>query len=59
MLLQCYVQILLSVDEHIVLVGGNRARNPEFDYDHFELAGMDNSECKATFILKTLSGCFA
>ena len=35
------------------------ARNPEFDYDHFELAGMDISECKATFILKTLSGCFA
>ena len=52
MLFQCYVQILLSVDEHIVLVGWNTVRNPEFRILNFELAGMDNSECKANFTLK-------
>ena len=40
-----YVQRLFSVDGH---------RNPpEFDHDRTELADMDNSECKANFILKT------
>ena len=38
MLFQCYIQRLFSVDEHIVLFAGNQ----EFDYDHFELADMDN-----------------
>ena len=47
MLFQCYVQRLFSVDERIVLLEENRARNPEFDYDRFESADMDNSRCKA------------
>ena len=50
---QSYVQRLFSVDELIVLLEGNMARNPEFDYDRFELADIDNSECKANCILKT------
>ena len=41
MLFQCYVQILFLVDEHIVLLEENTARNPEFDYDRFELADKD------------------
>ena len=49
-LFQSHVQILFSVDEIIVLLDENTARNPEFDYDRFELADMDNSECKANFI---------
>ena len=53
MLFQCYVQTLFSVDEHIVLLGENTPRNSEFDYDRFELADTDNSECKSNFILKT------
>ena len=53
MLFQCYVQRLFSVDEHIVLSDENTARNPQFDYDRSELADVDNSECKADFILKT------
>jgi len=40
---------IVSVDEYIVLLEGNTARNPEFDYDRFELAVMDNSECKANY----------
>ena len=44
---------LFSVDEHIVLLEKYTTRNPEFDFDRFELADMDNSECKANFILKT------
>ena len=52
MLLQSYVQRLLSDDELIVLLEENTARDPEFDYDRFEwLANMDNSECKAYLIL--------
>ena len=50
---KCYIQRLFSVEEHIVLLEENTARNPEFDYDHSELANMDNSECKANFICKT------
>ena len=54
MLLQCSVQTLFSVDELIVLLKENTARNPEFDYDRSQLpADMDNSECKENFILKT------
>jgi len=49
-LFQSHVQRLFSVDEIIVLLDENTARNPEFDYDRFELADMDNSECKANFI---------
>ena len=49
-LFQSHVQRLFSVDEIIVLVDENTARNPEFDYDRFELADMDNSEYKANFI---------
>ena len=45
--------ILFSVDELIVLLEKNTARNPEFDDDRLELADVDNSECKANFILKT------
>ena len=48
MLLQSYVQRLLSADEHIVLEE-NTARNPEFDYDRFELANMDNSQWQTSF----------
>ena len=55
MLFQCYVQRLFSVDEHIVLLEQNTARNPEFDYYRFELADVNNSECKAYFTLKTWS----
>ena len=36
MLFQCSVQRLFPVDEHIVLLEENTARNPEFDYDRFE-----------------------
>ena len=53
MLFQCYVQRLFSVEEHIVLLEENTARNPEFDYDHSELADMDNAEYEANFICKT------
>ena len=53
MLFQWYVQGLFSVDEHIVLLKENTTRYPEFDYDRFELADMDNSECKTQYILKT------
>ena len=49
MLIQSYLQRLFSVNEHIE---ENTSRNPEFNYDRFELADMDNSECKANFILK-------
>ena len=52
-LLQSFVLILFSVDELIVLLEKNTARNPEFDDDRLELADVDNSECKANFILKT------
>ena len=41
---------MFSVDEHIVLLEENTARNPEFDYVRFELA--DNSEYRANFTLK-------
>ena len=52
MLFQCHVQKLFSVDGHIVLLEEKTTRNPDFDNDRFELADMDNSECKANFILK-------
>ena len=52
MLFQCYVQRLFSVDEHIVLLEENTTRNPEFNYDRFELADMGTLECKGNFILK-------
>ena len=52
-LFQCYVQRLFSVDKHIVLLEEKKARYPEFDHDCFEVADMDNSECKVNFILKT------
>ena len=55
MLLQCCVQRLFSVDEHIVLLEENTARNPEFDHDHLEFANIDNSECKVNFILPELA----
>ena len=53
MLVQSYFQRLCLVDKLIVLLKENSARDPEFDYDHSELADMDNSECKANSILKT------
>ena len=53
MFFQNYVQRLFSVDELIVSLEENTARNPEFDYDRFELADVDNSECKANFTLNT------
>ena len=53
MLFQCFVQRLCSVFEHVVLLEENMDRNPEFYYNRFELADMDNSEYKANFILKT------
>ena len=37
------------MDELIVLLGENTARNPELDYHRFELVDMDNSEWKANF----------
>ena len=49
-LFQSHVQRLFAVDEIIVLLDENTVRNPEFDYDRFELADVDNSECKANFI---------
>ena len=52
MLFQCFVQRLCSVFEHVVLLEENMGRNPEFYYSRFELADMDNSECKANFIFK-------
>ena len=52
MLFQCFVQRLCSVFEHVVLLEENMGRNPEFYYNRFELADMDNFECKANFILK-------
>ena len=55
MLFQCFVQRLCSVDEHVVLSEENMAQNPEFYYNRFELADMDDSECKANFILETWS----
>ena len=48
MLFQCDVQGLFSVDVPIVLSEENTAKNPEFNYDRFELADMDNSECRAS-----------
>ena len=41
---------IVSVGEHIVLLEGNMARYSEFDYDRFELADKENSECKANYI---------
>ena len=52
MLFQCYVQRLFSADEHIVLFGENTPRNPDFDYDRFEFADMENSECKSKLHFK-------
>ena len=49
MLFQRYVQRTFSIDELIVLLGENTARNREFDYDRVELANRDNSERKANF----------
>ena len=40
------------VRSKIISVDGHR-NPPEFDHDRTELADMDNSECKANFILKT------
>ena len=45
MLFQGFVRRLFSVGKYIVLLKENTARNAEFDYDRFELADMDNSEC--------------
>ena len=53
MLVQSYFQRLCLADKRIVLLKENRARDPEFDYDHSELADMNNSECQANSILKT------
>ena len=54
MLFQCYVQRLFSADEHIVLFGENTPRNPDFDYDRFELADIWRiPNARANFILKT------
>ena len=55
MLFQCYVQRLFSADEHIVLFEENTPRNPDFDYDRFELADMENSECKSKLHFKNWS----
>ena len=52
MVFQSYNQRLFSVNELIVLLEENSARNSEFDHDHFELACMDNP--KANFILKNM-----
>ena len=41
---------IVSVGEHIVLLEGNMARYSEFDYDRFELADKEYSECKANYI---------
>ena len=46
MLVQSNVQRLFSVDELIVLLEENTARNQEFNYDRFGLADMYNSEAK-------------
>ena len=53
-LFERYDKRLFSVDEHIVCFKENKAKRPEFDYDRFELADRDNSECKAHFILKNM-----
>ena len=50
MLLQSSVERLFSVDELIILLKENTARNPEFDYDRSELGDMDNPECKEKFL---------
>ena len=52
MLFQSYDQILFPVNRLIVSLEENTARNPEFDYDLFELADVDDSESKANFTLK-------
>ena len=49
MLFQSYVQRTFSIDELIVLLEENTARNREFDYDRFELADMDTSERTENF----------
>ena len=49
MLFQSYVQRTFSIDELIVLLEENTARNREFDYDRFELADMDTSERTESF----------
>ena len=41
MLFQSYLLRLFSVNELIVLLEQNTARNPEFDYEHFVLVDMD------------------
>ena len=40
---QGYDQRSFSVDEFIVLLEENTARNPEFDNDRFELADVNDS----------------
>ena len=45
---------IVSVDEYVILLEGNTARNPEFDYDRFKLAVMNNSECKVNYIEKMI-----
>ena len=40
----------VSIHEYIVLLEENRVKNPEFHYDRFELAVMDNFKCKANYI---------
>jgi len=54
MLFQCYVQRLFSAHEHIVLFEENKARYPDFDYDPFEMADIENSECKSKLHFKKL-----
>ena len=44
MLFQCYIQRLFSIEEHIVVLEENTARNPEFEYNHFKVANMNNSK---------------
>ena len=49
MLFQSFVQRTFSIDELIVLLEENTARNREFDYDRFELADMDTYERTENF----------
>ena len=49
---QSYDQRLFSVDEFIVLLEENTAKNTEFDNDRFELVDANDPERKASFLLK-------
>ena len=41
---------IVSVDEYVILLEGNTARNPEILLQSFKLAVMENSECKALYL---------